>query len=88
MTEALKPLIDQRKRDGWRVVVADVEDVYDEYSFGHKDPRGHTRVVACDGQESRTLSYLLLAGDGSFDPRNYLGFGDSDPYQPNRLTLQ
>ena len=78
LTEALRPLIDQRRRDGWRVVVADVEDVYDEYSFGHKTPKAVREWLRAMEKRNRTFSYLLLAGDGSFDPRNYLGVGDTD----------
>ena len=78
LTEALRPLLEQRRRDGWRVVVADVEDVYDEYSFGHKTPEAVREWLRAMEKKSRTISYLLLAGDGSYDPRNYLGFGDAD----------
>ena len=60
------------------MVVADVEDVYDEYSFGHKNPEAMREWLRAMNTKSRTLSYLLIAGDGSFDPRNYLGFGDRD----------
>ena len=78
LTEALRPLIDQRRRDGWRVVCADVEDVYDEYSFGHRTPEAVREWLRAMDKKSRTMSYLLLAGDGSYDPRNYLGFGNID----------
>ena len=35
-------------------------------------------MAASDGESDRGLSYLLLVGDGTYDPRNYLGFGAND----------
>lgn len=66
---ALAPLAARRGA----VVLAAVEDVYDEFSAGAKDPRAIRDFV-------RTVQprAVLLAGDGSFDPRNYAGGGAAD----------
>lgn len=78
LIESLKPLVDLRRRQGYRVLIADVEDIYDEYSFGHKSPMAVRDWLEEMHSKSRGLSYVLLFGDGSNDPRNYLGFGDFD----------
>lgn len=78
LNDAIRPLLDQRRSEGWRIILADVEDVYDEYSFGHKTPYAIREWLSAMSRKSRGLNYLLLAGDGSYDPRNYLGFGNSD----------
>jgi hypothetical protein len=62
-----------------KVAVADIEDVFDEFSFGNKSP-----VAVKDFLLYATTSwkakprYLLLVGDASYDAKNYQGFGDSD----------
>ena len=58
---------------GLSTLVADVEEIYNEFSSGVKDPvaiRTFARMLyerAAPGQEPR---YLLLFGDGSYDPKN------------------
>jgi hypothetical protein len=52
-------------RGGTRVAV---EDVYDEFSFGAKDPAAIRAFLETIRPES-----VLLAGDGSSDPRGYVG---------------
>jgi hypothetical protein len=68
-----------KRLQGWRqsqrlsVRVVDVEDLYDELSFGAKDPATLRSYLA--GSRSK---YALLIGDASIDPRNYLGLGSWD----------
>jgi Peptidase family C25 len=66
---ALAPLAGRRGA----VVLAAIEDVYDEFSFGAKDPAAIREFI-------RTVKprAVLLTGDGSFDPRNYAGGGAAD----------
>lgn len=69
-------------RAGARVAI---EDLYDEFSYGAKDPaaiRAFLEVV-------RPRS-VLLAGDGSFDPRGYIGGAAMDviPVKLVRSALQ
>ena len=57
------------------VQVSDVQDVYDEFSFGLVDPeaiRSFLTYAYASWQPPAPL-YVLLAGDGTFDPKNYLG---------------
>ena len=54
-------------------------DVYDEFAYGQKTPfaiRDFLRQAALGWR--KPPRYVLLAGDASFDPRNYLGEGDFD----------
>ena len=75
----LQPLVNLRKQQGLSVAVVDVQDVYDEFSYGAKDPNALKNFIR------RSLSswqkpprFVLLVGDATFDPRNYLGLGDFD----------
>lgn len=70
---AAAALKNRRQSEGLLVKVVDVEDLYDEYSYGAKNPASIRSFLA--GNAPR---YVALMGDSTFDPRNYLGFGDFD----------
>jgi len=71
---ALAPLQALRQSQGLVTQLIDVTDVYDEFNFGEKSPAALKSFVQhARGTWKKPPSYLLLAGDGSFDPRNYLG---------------
>jgi hypothetical protein len=76
---SLRPLLEEREREGLSAAALDVEDVYDEFSFGRKDPRAIRDLVAW-ARESWPVPprFLLLVGDASFDPRDRLGRGALD----------
>jgi hypothetical protein len=79
---AIEPLAAQRRSEGLAVTVVDIEDVFDEFSFGTHTPYALRDFLAWTaGHWTRAPRYLLLAGDSSWDPRNYLeqGFGDFVP---------
>jgi hypothetical protein len=76
---SLAPLQTARQAQGWAVGLIDVEDLYDEFNFGHKNPlalRDFLQHAATTW--SHPPRFVLLVGDASFDPRNYLGLGDVD----------
>jgi hypothetical protein len=76
---ALAPLVAQRKAQGYTVAVVDIEDVFDEFSYGVHTPQAMKDFVAlAKASWSQPPGYLLLAGDASYDPRNYMGFGNLD----------
>ena len=82
---ALEPLAALRRSQGLAVTVADIEDVRDEFSYGHKTWQALKDFISYAGTSwKRAPRYVLLAGDSSFDARNYLGFGDFD-IVPTRL---
>ncbi len=80
--QALAPLRAQREGQNLQVAMVDVEDIYDEFSFGAHSPQALRDFV----QRAKNLwqtapRYLLLVGDGTADPRNYYGV-DSIDYVP------
>jgi len=84
--QALEALKAAQERDGWRVALLDVEDCYDEFSFGAKTPRAiKDFLVRVRSVERKTPKFLLLVGDASFDPRNYLGLGSFD-FVPTKMV--
>jgi len=60
-------------------VLVDVEDLYDEFNFGSKNPWTLkdflSRAYEFWNPQPR---FVLLVGDASYDPRNYLGYGEFD----------
>jgi len=76
---ALDPLKALRQSQGYKVAVVDVEDAYDEFSYGNKTPQALKDFLAYARSNWKTVPrYVMLAGDASFDPKDYLGFGDND----------
>lgn len=59
--------------DGMEVVVAEVNQIYNEFSSGSPDPaavRDFARMVYLRSGNPPALKYLMLFGDGSYDPKN------------------
>jgi hypothetical protein len=81
----LEPLVALRQSQGYKVAVGDINDVYDEFSYGVKSSRAIKDFLAyARGNWKIAPSFVLLAGDASFDAKNYLGFGAND-LVPTRL---
>jgi len=56
-----------------------VEDVYDEFSFGNKNPQAMRDFLSLASSTWRKRpGFVLLAGSASADPRNFMGYGDFD----------
>ena len=75
---SLAPLKTLREQTGLSVAVVDIEDIYDEYSFGVKTPYALKDFMTRAHAWRRPPHYLLLVGDASMDPKNYLGLGSYD----------
>ena len=79
LLESVEPLKALREAQGYSVAVVDVEDVYDEFAFGAKTPRALQDFLRWGSEQWQTKPrFVLLFGDASFDPRDYLGMGDLD----------
>ncbi len=79
MLAAVEPLAALRRSQGLTVAVVDVTDIYDEFTFGQRTPYAIRDFLQQAVQTWRTTPrYVLLAGDATFDPKNYLGFGQLD----------
>ena len=79
LRDSLAPLVAARTAEGLAVEVVDVEDIYDEWSYGTHSPLAVREFLAgaADNWQGAPR-YVLLAGDGSFDPRNHLRRGAWD----------
>ena len=85
LMSSLEPLASLRRDQGLSVTLVDIEDIYDEFSFGNKSPQAIKDFLAyATTSWKKTPRYVLFAGDASYDPRNYLGFGETD-LVPTRL---
>ena len=82
----MAPLVQLRQGQGHTVALINVQDIYDEFSFGEKDPASiRTFLQTATKAWRQTPKYLLLVGDASIDPRNYLGMGSFD-FVPTALV--
>src|SRR5882762_6406628 len=83
--QAIEPLANLRRSQGLSVTVVDVEDVYDEFSYGAHTPLAiKAFLMNAAGTWARKPGYLLLVGDSSWDPRNYMDQGAND-FVPTKL---
>lgn len=75
-------LVAQRQSQGMTVSVVDVDDIYDEFSYGVHGPQAIKDFLqhAATHWNNGTAAprYIVFAGDASLDPRNYQGVGNFD----------
>lgn len=86
--DAAAPLISARTREGLKVDAVDVEDLYDEFSFGARTPEALRQFLSLSYKQGGPPSrprYAILLGDASYDPRNRLGRGGFD-FVPSKLV--
>jgi Peptidase family C25 len=77
--DAVRPLADRRAEEGWTVQLVDLQDAYDEFGGGDKTPFAIRDFLAAARARWRVPPrFVLLVGDASVDPRNFLGLGDFD----------
>ncbi len=70
-------LADLRRAQGLEARVVDLETIFDEFSSGASDPHAIRDFLALAwGTWSLPPRYVALAGAGTLDYRNLLGFGD------------
>ena len=78
MLSTAQVLANFRASQGYTVRVIDIEDVYDEFSYGLRNPNALWRFLQhAHTTWARAPRYVVLAGDGSYDYKNALGNGDS-----------
>jgi hypothetical protein len=83
--EALTPLVSLRQSKGLKALVIDIEDIYDECSFGQKTPQAVRDFLSYARSNWRIAPrFVLLAADATFDPKDYLQRGDAD-FVPTKL---
>jgi hypothetical protein len=75
----VEPLAAKRAGEGLRVAIVDIEDVYDEFTFGDKLPQAMRDFFSHAKAHWRVAPrYALVVGDASYDAKNYLGYGEND----------
>jgi hypothetical protein len=80
---ALQPLIAHRRAQGFRVELIDVAAIYDVWSFGHVDPAAIRRFMPhAAATWPHAPEALILVGDGTSDPHNYLGRNNANHIPP------
>lgn len=81
---AVLPLKDHRAAQGLRTMVVDVQDVYDEFSYGIFDPRAirYFLEYAYENWVGPPPTYVLLVGDGNYDFKDYKGYGEPNYVPP------
>ncbi|MEO1086857.1 MAG: C25 family cysteine peptidase, partial [Acidobacteriota bacterium] len=76
LTAAAEQLAALRSAQGLATRVVDIQDVYDEFSDGLRDPRAIRSLIAhALGHWQRAPQYVVLAGAGTYDHRDFLGLG-------------
>jgi len=87
MSEAQR-LADYRQSQGLRVALVDVQDLYDEFSYGIFDPEAIRAFLAWayNNWQPPAPAYVVLFGDGTYDFKDYWGRGDRN-YVPPYLKV-
>ncbi len=70
--DALKPLVEHRESQGYRVKVIDVQQIYDAWSYGYVEPdaiRDFLRFAVANWNPAPISA--VLVSDGTRDPFNY-----------------
>jgi len=81
----LTPLVNLRESQGHTVQVVTTDQIFDGYNYGERSPFAlRSFLQNAVGRWQRKPQAVLLVGDASMDPRNYLGFGDFD-FVPTRI---
>jgi len=83
--EAAKKLKVARDAQGISTSVIDVQNVYDEFAFGHRTPQAIRDFLQRTQSWKKAPRYAILLGDSSFDARNYYNMGNAD-YVPTKLV--
>jgi hypothetical protein len=84
--DAANSLAAARTSQGIKTVVVDVQNIYDEFSYGvHGSDAIRAFFQRATTSWATPPKYGILLGDASFDPRNYFGMGSFD-FLPTRMV--
>jgi hypothetical protein len=86
---AMLSLADYRAGQGLRTAVVDVQDVYDEFSYGVFDPEAIRDFLtyAYGNWVAPAPAYVLLAGDGNYDFKDNLDRGEPNYIPPYLASI-
>ncbi len=82
--DQVDPLLTLRSSQGMRVAKVDVQDIYDEFSDGEISPPAIREFLqyAYYHWQAPAPHYVLLVGDGTYDFKNYTGYGTPNYVPP------
>jgi hypothetical protein len=81
----ITPLLNLRQSQGKIAAAVDIEDVFDEFSYGAHGPQAIRDFLSYASTNWVTKPhYVIFAGDSSLDPRNYENQGNLD-FVPTKL---
>jgi hypothetical protein len=85
----LTDLVALREDQGLRVQIIDIEDIYDEFSYGIKSPQALKDFIsyAYSNWTPPAPGYVVLVGDGTYDPKDHWLEGDTTAYLPAYLIF-
>jgi uncharacterized repeat protein (TIGR01451 family) len=75
---SLAPLKSLRETQKHDVSMVTVDELYDAFNFGERSPYAIRDFLQFAASQYHKPQAVLFVGDASFDPRNYLGFGNFD----------
>ncbi|HKP47409.1 MAG TPA: C25 family cysteine peptidase, partial [Pyrinomonadaceae bacterium] len=79
LKSAADALVTARTSQGFKAAVVNVEDIYDEFSYGQHGPQPVRDFLAYAASHWAVQPrYVIFLGDASYDYRNYLNLGDFD----------
>ncbi len=86
--EQAHTLADFRRSQGLITMVVDIQDIYDQFNYGMKDPRAIKDFLHAAFHQWRAPApvYTLLLGDASYDYKDHTGNGLSD-FVPTHLFI-
>lgn len=62
---------------GWKTKVVTIDEVYDAFSNGIATPRAiQSFITTARSRWSPALRYVVLAGEGTYDYQNFMGYND------------
>jgi hypothetical protein len=84
----MAPLVALRTSEGHHAAVVDIEDVYDEFSFGEKTPLAVKDFLQwARSHWHEAPKFVVLAGDATTDPRDYSEMGAADFVPTKELAM-
>lgn len=86
--EEAEILRDYRALQGLSTILVDVQDIYDEFGFGIVSATAIRDFLAYAtiNWQAPAPSFVVLVGDGNYDPKNYLGHNRTS-YIPPYLAM-
>lgn len=87
-SDAAETLTDYRGSQGLGTILVDVQDIYDEFGYGVISPEAIREFLAYTtlNWQAPSPSFVVLVGDGNYDPKNFLG-NNKTSYIPPFLAL-